>query len=143
MSTIHPITQHNYLQYLNEKKLMGSKCKDCGNVDLPARAICSKCLSINTAWEDMTNEEGTLSTFSCVHVGTTRFVKRGYNMKNPYAFGVVTLDNGAAITGLLVGVDARNPESINIGSKFKVNFVETELDEEGTMKQVDVGFSPV
>lgn len=64
-------------------------------------------------------------------------------MKNPYAFGVVTLDNGAAITGLLVGVDARNPESINIGSRFQVNFVETELDEEGTMKQVDVGFSPV
>ncbi|MHA1680568.1 MAG: Zn-ribbon domain-containing OB-fold protein [Promethearchaeota archaeon] len=143
MSENKPITQYNYLNYLNEKKLMGSTCKECNNVDLPARPICSKCLSTRVEWTDLTNLEGTLSTFSCVHVGTTKFVRKGYNMKNPYAFGVVTLDNGAAITGLLSGVDARDPSSIKIGDRFKVHFIETDLNEDGTEKQVDVGFEVI
>lgn len=134
------ILQENYLAFLNEKKLMGSLCGDCQNIDLPARKICSKCLSTNTSWTDLTDLKGKLSTFSCVHVGTQKFVDKGYNMKNPYAFGVVTLENGASITGLLKGVDPKQPDNIEIGMTMKVAFMESETNS-GT--QVDIAFEPV
>jgi uncharacterized OB-fold protein len=139
MSTEKEILQDNYLAFLKEKKLMGSKCKKCGHVDLPPRKICAKCLSTDTAWVDLTSLTGTLSTFSAVSVGTKRFEERGYNAKNPYAFGVVTLENGTAITGLLQGVDPKKPESIKIGIKLKLKFIETQA---ATGSIVDVGFEP-
>jgi uncharacterized OB-fold protein len=139
MSEDKEILQSNYLAYLNEKRLMGSECKGCGNVDLPPRKICSKCLSTDTAWIDLTEMQGTLSTFSCVHVGTRKFEERGFNMKNPYAFGIVTMDNGAAIMGMLQGVDPLKPESIKIGMKMKLAFIENETP---SGMQVDVGFEP-
>ncbi|MHA1368641.1 MAG: Zn-ribbon domain-containing OB-fold protein [Promethearchaeota archaeon] len=143
MSVDKEITIQNYLDFIKQEKLMGSKCKDCGNIDLPPRKICSKCLGTNTEWVDLTNQKGTLSTFSCVHVGTTRFVKRGYNMKNPYAFGIVTLESGPAVTGLLIGVDPKNPESIKVGMPMKVTFVKTVTDPESQQEQVDLAFEPV
>ncbi|NMC08560.1 MAG: Zn-ribbon domain-containing OB-fold protein [Candidatus Lokiarchaeota archaeon] len=140
MASQKPILQENYLAFLKEKKLMGSKCKTCGNVDLPPRPICSKCLASDMEWIDLTSQQGTLSTFSCVSVGTRRFEERGYNAKNPYAFGVVTLDNGSAIMGLLQGVDPKKPETIKIGMKLKLKFIETQTP---AGLQVDVGFEPV
>ncbi len=140
MSTEKPILQENYLAFLKEKKLMGSKCKKCGHVDLPPRMICSKCLSSDTTWTDLTSQKGTLSTFSCVSVPTRKFEERGYSAKNPYAFGVVTLDNGAAIMGLLQGVDPKKPETIKIGMKLKLKLVETQTP---AGLQVDVGFEPL
>nr|MDO8115218.1 Zn-ribbon domain-containing OB-fold protein [Candidatus Sigynarchaeota archaeon] len=139
MSEEKEILQSNYLNFLNEKKLMGSKCKKCGHVDLPPRKICSKCLSSDTGWIDLTNLSGKLSTFSCVYVGTKRFLDRGFDQKNPYAFGVVTLENGAAITGLLQGVDPKKPETIKIGMNLKLKFVEVQTP---AGLQVDVGFEP-
>ncbi|MBN2150291.1 MAG: OB-fold domain-containing protein [Candidatus Lokiarchaeota archaeon] len=140
MSTEKPILQSNYLDFLKERRLMGSKCKTCGQVDLPPRPICSKCLSPDVGWIDLTGQNGTLTTFSCVHVGTRKFEERGYSAKNPYAFGVVTLDNGPAITALLQGVDPKKPETIKIGMKLKLKFVETQTP---AGPQVDVGFEPV
>jgi uncharacterized OB-fold protein len=142
MSEEKEISVFNYLDFIKVKKLMGSKCS-CGHVDLPPRNICSECLGTETSWIDLTDKQGTLSTFSCVHVGTTSFVKRGYNMKNPYAFGIVTLENGPSITGLLKGVNAKDPDSIKIGMKFKVTFIETTVGEDGTETMVDLGFEPV
>lgn len=133
------ITQENYLGFLKEKKLMGSTCAGCGNVDLPPRRICSKCHGTATSWIDLTGMKGTLSTFSCVHVGTQRFVDRGFTMKNPYAFGIVTLENGASLTGLLDGVDAKKPDSIKIGIPMRVTFIESTTP---AGVQVDVGFTP-
>jgi uncharacterized OB-fold protein len=140
MSTQKPILQENYLGYIKEKKLMGSKCKKCGHVNLPPRPICSNCLSSDVEWIDLTGQKGTLTTFSCVSVGTRRFEERGYSAKNPYAFGVVTLDNGSAIMGLLQGVDPKKPETIKIGMKLKLKFVESQTP---AGPQVDVGFEPL
>ena len=135
------ILQTNYLEYLKERRLMGSKCNACGNVNLPPRKICSKCHSTDTSWADMTGETGTLSTFSCVSVGTQRFVDRGYGSKNPYAFGIVSFsEGGPSLTGLLQGVDTAHPESIQLGMKMHPVFIETETPN-GT--QVDIGFEPV
>jgi len=135
------ISQEAYLAYLGDRKLMGSRCTFCGRISLPPRRICPSCHSTGAEWVDLTGQEGTLSTYTCVHVAPPRFVARGFSNTNPYAFGIVKLDAGASIAGFLVGVDATEPASIVIGARMRATFVEHETSQ-GTI-QVDLGFEPV
>ena len=49
MSEENLVTVDKYFNFLSEKKLMGSKCPKCGNIDLPPRRVCSKFL-YETEW---------------------------------------------------------------------------------------------
>ncbi len=133
------ITVYNYLDYLNKKILMGSKCKKCGELFAPPRRLCSACSSTDVEWVKMSGK-GTLAAYSCIGVGSKFFVDKGYSMKRPYCFSVVKLDEGPMISGQLVGVDATKPESIKIGTPLKVNFLETEVT--GDEPRIDLGFEP-
>ena len=132
-------TVYNYLDYINNKKLMGSKCKNCGAMYVPPRKICVKCNSTDFEWIEMSGK-GKLAAFSCIGVGTTFMVNKGYSMKKPYCFSVVKLDEGPMISGQLVGVDESKPETINVEMPVKVTFLETEL--KGDEPRIDLGFEP-
>ena len=132
-------TVHNYLDYINKKKLMGSKCKKCGAMYIPPRKICVKCNSTDFEWIEMSGK-GKLAAFSCIGVGTTFMVNKGYSMKKPYCFSVVKLDEGPMISGQLVGVDESKPETINVEMPVKVTFLETEI--KGDEPRIDLGFEP-
>ncbi|GAG59325.1 unnamed protein product [marine sediment metagenome] len=69
------ITINNYLKYLSEGKLMGSKCKTCGQIDVPARKLCSKCIKPETEWIEMSGK-GKIAAFTSINVGTPYFVKK-------------------------------------------------------------------
>jgi uncharacterized OB-fold protein len=132
-------TVYNYLDYINNKKLMGSKCKNCGAMYVPPRKICVKCNSKDFEWIEMSGK-GKLAAYSCIGVGTTFMVEKGYSMKKPYCFSVIELDEGPMISGQLVGVDESKPETINVGMPVKVTFLETEL--KGDEPRIDLGFEP-
>jgi uncharacterized OB-fold protein len=141
MSEEIEITQNNYLKYLSEGKLMGSKCKKCGHVDVPARKLCSKCITTTTEWIE-TSGKGKLAAYSCIHVGTPYFEKKGYNRKKPYCFSIIELDEGPMVSAQLIGVDELNPdETIKIGMPVKVKFLPVNI--EGLPEKVDLGFEPV
>ncbi|NVM05214.1 MAG: Zn-ribbon domain-containing OB-fold protein [Candidatus Helarchaeota archaeon] len=125
-----PFTVQSYVDFLNEKKLMGTKCKDCGNIDLPPKSICSKCFKSNVEWTEVEGK-GKLATFSAIHVGTTLMNKKGYSMKKPYLFGTIDLDVGVSISSHIKGFDELNPEKIKFGTRLKANF------EDGTEEFVD------
>ena len=137
MSEDKEMTIQNYLEYVNSKKLMGSKCKKCGVVDLPPRKLCIKCNSTDMEWIKMSGN-GKIAAFSCIGVGTTFMVSKGYSMKKPYCFSVIKLDEGPMISGQLIGVDESKPETIKIETPVKLTFIETELKGEET--RVDLGF---
>ena len=132
-------TVYNYLDYINNKKLMGSKCKNCGAMYVPPRKICVKCNSTDSEWIEMSGK-GKIAAFSCIGVGTTFMVGKGYSMKQPYCFSVVELDEGPMISGQLIGVDESKPETINVGMPVKVTFIETEI--KGDEPRIDLGFEP-
>ncbi|GAH67018.1 unnamed protein product, partial [marine sediment metagenome] len=46
-------TIKSYIDFLSEKKLMGSKCKDCGAMYVPVRKLCTKCNTANMEWVEM------------------------------------------------------------------------------------------
>ncbi|NHI92909.1 MAG: Zn-ribbon domain-containing OB-fold protein [Candidatus Lokiarchaeota archaeon] len=116
-----PFTVQSYIDYINQKKLMGTKCKDCGNIDLPPRGVCSKCMSSNVGWIEVEGK-GKLATFSAIHVGTTFMNNKGYSMKKPYLFGTIDLDSGPSIAAHVKGLDELNPEKIKIGTRLKINY---------------------
>ena len=138
MSDEKDITIQRYLEYINSKKLMGSKCKKCGAVDVPPRKLCIKCNSTDVDWIEMSGN-GKIAAFSCISVGTTFMVEKGYSMKKPYCFSVINLDEGPMISGQLLGVDETKPDTIKIETPVKVKFIETDLKGE---TRVDLGFEP-
>lgn len=132
-------TVYNYLDYINNKKLMGSKCKKCGAMYVPPRKLCVKCNSTDSEWIEMSGK-GKIAAFSCIGVGTTFMVSKGYSMKKPYCFSVVQLDEGPMISGQLIGVDESKPETISVEMPVKVTFIETEI--KGDEPRIDLGFEP-
>ncbi|MHA1785377.1 MAG: Zn-ribbon domain-containing OB-fold protein [Candidatus Helarchaeota archaeon] len=125
-----PFTVQSYLDFINQKKLMGTKCKDCNNIDVPPRGLCSKCISSNVEWIEVEGK-GKLTSFSAIHVGTTFMNNKGYSMKKPYLFGTVALDVGTSIGAHIKGFDELNPEKIKIGTRLKIAY------EDGTEIFVD------
>ena len=132
-------TIKSYIDYLSEKKLMGSKCKDCGETYVPVRKLCTKCNSLNMEWIEMSGK-GKIVAFTSITVGTPFFVEKGYGRTKPYCFSVIKLDEGPMISGQLIGVDESKPDTINIGMPVKATFIETEIRGE---TRVDLGFEPV
>jgi len=83
-----PINDISYEQFLNEEKLMGSRCRQCGELYFPPRSICAKCYKTALEWVELKGK-GKLVAFTCISVGPSFMVKEGYDRKNPYCSGVV------------------------------------------------------
>ena len=132
-------TIKSYIDYLSEKKLMSSKCKDCGASYVPVRKLCTKCNSVNMEWVEMSGK-GKVAAFTIITVGTPFFVEKGYDRNKPYCFSVIKLDEGPMISAQLIGVDESKPDTINIGMQVKATFIETEIRGE---TRVDLGFEPI
>jgi len=140
MSEEKEITIQSYLEYIASKKLMGSKCKNCGAIDVPPRKLCIKCNSADTEWVEISGK-GKIAAFSCIGVGTSFMANKGYSMKKPYCFSIIQLDEGPQISAQLIGVDETKPDTIKIDTPVKISFIETPI--EGDEPRVDLGFEPV
>jgi len=135
-----PISAISFHQFLNEEKLMGSKCKKCGTLFSPPRPICIKCFGREMDWVELKGK-GKLVTFTCIHVGPPWMIKEfGYDRKHPYCSGVVDLEEGVKIDARIEGVDPSKPETIKIGMPLKVKFLHRG---EGENLQTYLAFEPV
>ena len=112
----------SYRQFLNEEKLMGSKCKKCGTLFAPPRPICTKCFSSEMEWVEMKGK-GKLAAFTCIAVGPPFMIKEGYDRQHPYCSGVVELEEGVRVVSRVEGVDTTKPETIKVGMPLTVEFL--------------------
>jgi len=112
----------SYEQFLNEEKLMGSRCKQCGAFYVPPRPICIKCYASEMEWVQ-TKGKGKLAAFTCIAVGPPFMMEEGYDRTRPYVSGVVELDEGARVVARIEGVDSSKPETIKIGTPLRVEFL--------------------
>ena len=131
-------TIQNYLEFIQNKKLMGSKCKDCSTMYVPVRKLCTACNSLNMEWIPLSGK-GELAAFTSITVGTPYFIELGYDRNRPYCFSVIKLEEGPMVSAQLVGVDESKPDTIKIGTPLKVKFLENELKGE---TKIDLGFEP-
>lgn len=112
----------SFYDFLKQRKIMGTKCKDCGKIYLPPRPLCPKCISSNLKWVELEGK-GKLAAFTVVAVAPTHMINAGYSRDNPYVFGVVKLDSGPCICAQILNVNPKKPESIAIGSRIIVEFI--------------------
>lgn len=116
-------TEASFQQYLAEHKLMGSTCDDCGALFVPPRPMCPDCYGESMNWTEVSGE-GKVAAFTSIHVGPNSMVAEGYNAKNPYASGIVELDEGPKISAQLMGLDTTNPSVSAIGTPVTAWFID-------------------
>ena len=102
----------DFAQHLKDGRLMGSRCKKCGDTSFPPRADCGKCMSGEFEFFEMSGK-ATLHTFTEIVAAPT-----GFEDVTPYTVGVVDLDEGGR---LLAWIGETVPsEEIQIGMELQV-----------------------
>ena len=113
MSTQSQFTIEQFYKFLAQEKLMASQCQKCGKVHLPPRPICDNCYGQEFKWVEIP-EEGKLLTYTIIHVAPPQFQELA-----PYTVGIVQLDNGLKLPGMISGV----PENLlRIGMDLRIDF---------------------
>jgi uncharacterized OB-fold protein len=133
-----PFNDISYERFLNDEKLMGSQCNNCGSLFVPPRTICIKCSGTDMEWIEMKGK-GKLAAFTCIAIGPPFMTKEGYDRKHPYVSGVVELEEGLKVVARIEGVDGSKPETIKIGTPLTVEFLHRG---EGENLTTFLGFKP-
>ena len=134
-----PFSDVSYQQFLNEGKLMGSKCSRCGVLFAPPRPICIECHGTQMQWVEMKGK-GQLVAFTCIAVGPPFMIEEGYDRKRPYISGVVELEEGVRVDARIEEVDGNSPETIKIGMPLTATFLHRG---EGENLKTFLGFRPL
>ncbi len=133
-----PISVLSFKKFLDEGKLMGSRCKQCGALFTPPRPICYECHSTDMEWHEMKGK-GKLATFTSIYIGPPWMIAQGFDRTHPYASAVVDLEEGTRIDARLTGVDADKPDTIKLGMPLTVDFIKVG---EGEEQQTFLAFKP-
>ena len=80
-----------FADYLQKGKLMGTKCKKCGELYFPPRADCLNCMNDTFEWIEYSGK-GTLNSFTTIHAAP-----KGFEDIAPYTLGVVDLNEGGRV----------------------------------------------
>jgi uncharacterized OB-fold protein len=113
MSAPEPFTIEQFYKHLAQGKLKAGKCKKCGKTHLPPRPICDNCFSQDFTWIEV-SDKGKLLTFCVIHIAPTKFQPLA-----PYAVGIVQLENGIKIPGMITDVPQ---EQLQIGMDLTIDF---------------------
>ena len=123
MTEEREVNSASFYQYLAERKLMASRCKQCQALYLPPHAICAKCHGSDMGWVEMKGN-GKLAAFTSICVGPSCTLEEGYDRDNPYLVGVVQLDEGPKVSARITGLDPTKPEAVEVGTPLTVEFLE-------------------
>ncbi len=100
---------------------MGAKCNRCGTLLVPPKPMCSKCFSKDLNWKELP-KQGKLLTYTVIHVSPEQF-----QSLTPYAVGIVKLEEGAQLPGMIKDVEF---DKIEVGMKLAVHFEKEPAPEE-------------
>ncbi len=104
-----------FIALKNDKKLMGTKCPECGTVYMPPRVACARCYK-PTTWVQV-KDTAIIKVATLVWYSTSKFIA-----SVPYAIGYIQLDG--ATTAMLQGVFSENlvPSKIKSGKRVRAVF---------------------
>jgi len=111
MAAQPPFTIEQFYKFMNEGRLMAGRCLNCGKIHLPPRPLCDRCLSKDFEWTSLPNL-GKLMAYTIIHVAPVQF-----QASAPYLIGVVRLDNGLKIPGMIRNASS---EQIKIGMSLSM-----------------------
>ena len=94
-------------------QLVAQRCLDCATFRVPAREVCSRCLSRRAEWQPVSGR-GRIFSVAIMHQANHPW----FAARVPYAVIVVELEEGARMLSGFVG----EPEDITIGMPVEVTF---------------------
>jgi uncharacterized OB-fold protein len=100
-----------FADYLQKGKLMGTKCKKCGEMYFPPRADCLKCLSDKIEWVEYSGQ-GKLASFTTIYAAP-----KGFEDIAPYTLGIVDLKEGGRLIAWTKDISEKE---IKIGMPVKI-----------------------
>ncbi len=101
-----------FVDYLADGKIYGTKCKECGFLQFPPRSHCSRCLSTNYEWKQL-SQNCTLISFTKVDAAPAAF-----NEQAPYLIAVAEFSEGPKIFARIDKKIAE--EQLTLGMKMEV-----------------------
>ncbi len=119
-----------FKELIKSKRLLGTKCSNCGKVWMPPRINCSDCY-VPAEWIEV-KKTGIIEVSTIVWFTTSAFIKN-----IPYAVGYIKLEG--ADTAILQGIFSENlvPSKIKKGKRVRAVF---QKEREG--KMTDFFFVP-
>jgi uncharacterized OB-fold protein len=120
MSEKAPFTIEQFYKNINQQKLLAGKCIKCGKVHLPPRPVCDNCYCKDFDWIDIPTK-GKLLTYTVIHIAPAQFQSAA-----PYAVGIVQLENGVKIPGMIRGISL---EQLKIGMNLSIEFGSCEANQ--------------
>jgi len=97
----------------DEKKILGTKCKECGTVYVPPRKNCGRCFVDVGEWVDI-GDEGVIEAHTIVH-----YAHPMQPVKPPFAYALIKLDGADVCFLHLV---KKNLDKIRNGLRVKAKF---------------------
>jgi uncharacterized OB-fold protein len=95
MAKVGPVIKEWY-GYLNQGKLMGMKCRDCGAIEFPPVAVCDHCGGLHMEWTEI-DPEGTVfavnSNSTGIHPFTNEVSLSGYIRLKDGTIFISRIDN--------------------------------------------------
>jgi uncharacterized protein len=122
-------TSASFREYLRQHRLMGARCKSCGEIYLPPRSMCRACHTNDLEWVEL-GSSGRLAAFTTIYIALTAMIEAGYSRAQPYCSGIVKLDDGPSISAQILGVDVGGPDQTRIGTPLEVEFIDRKEGEE-------------
>jgi len=108
------ITKTNdFISYLEEGKVMGTRCNECGAVYFPPRSDCFKCFHSNMEWFEVTGT-GTLLSFSELKYGPV-----GFEDDLPYTIALLDYGDYKVFGRISQEIPY---EDLNVGMELKTEF---------------------
>jgi uncharacterized OB-fold protein len=113
MSTVESFTIEQFYKFLGQQELMAGKCLKCGKIHLPPRPLCDNCFSRAFEWVNVSGK-GKLLTYTVINIAPVQFQEL-----TPYAVGIVQLENGVKIPGMIQGLQQKQ---LKIGMELTLDF---------------------
>jgi hypothetical protein len=87
-----------FAEYLQQGKLMGTRCKVCGEIYFPPRADCIRCMDDEVEWIEYSGR-GKLQSYTKIYAAP-----KGFEDMAPYTIGVVDLEEGGRLLSWIEGI---------------------------------------
>jgi len=110
----------DFVGFLEQGKVMTTKCQKCGKIHFPPKMDCSACGTSEVNWIEI-NEVGELVAYSTVMYGPA-----GFENDVPYSIAVIKFRNGLQVFGRIsksISID-----NIKVGMKLKLVPIKLPLD---------------
>lgn len=112
----YKLTFKDYSKGLTKGKLLGLKCKGCGNITIPPKMTCQECGGTDLEIVEV-KKQGKIVTFTNVNVAP-----EGRQNEVPYIIALVMLEEGPWIMGNLIDIDPATATMDLIDKEVSVGF---------------------